>query len=43
MDEFLDGYSMGKKGRVRRGKYGTGMDQLDEIRQGLGKARISTG
>lgn len=42
MDEFLDGYSMGKKGRVRRGRFGTGMDQLDEIRRGLGEARIST-
>jgi protein LTV1 len=42
MDEFLDGYSMEKKGRVKRGKFATGMDQLDEIRRGLGKARIST-
>ncbi|KAG0637929.1 Low temperature viability protein [Tuber brumale] len=42
LDEFLDGYSVGKKGRVRRGKYGAGMEQLDEIRRGLGGARIAS-
>jgi protein LTV1 len=42
LDEFLDGYSVGKKGRVRRGKYGSGMEQLDEIRRGLGGARIAS-
>ncbi|PWW78133.1 Low temperature viability protein [Tuber magnatum] len=42
LDEFLEGYSVGKKGRVRRGKYGSGMEQLDEIRSGLGAARITS-
>ncbi|KAL7273774.1 Protein ltv1 [Rhizina undulata] len=40
MDEFLGNYSMVGKGRVRRGKYQTGLDQLDEIRRELGSARI---
>ncbi|RPB05679.1 Low temperature viability protein [Choiromyces venosus 120613-1] len=42
LDEFLEGYSVGKKGRVRRGKYGSGIEQLDEIRRGLGGARITS-
>ncbi|EPS42621.1 hypothetical protein H072_3398 [Dactylellina haptotyla CBS 200.50] len=42
LDEFLDSYSTtGKRHqRVRRGKQQTGMEQLDEIRQGLGKPRL---
>ncbi|EWC47837.1 hypothetical protein DRE_03037 [Drechslerella stenobrocha 248] len=42
LDEFLEGYSTtGKRHqRVRRGKQQTGMEQLDEIRQGLGRARL---
>ncbi|KAF8539247.1 Low temperature viability protein, partial [Trichophaea hybrida] len=45
MDEFLDGYTMtGQRPsthRIKRGKYQSGLDQLDEIRRTLGKARIS--
>ncbi|KAI5849396.1 Low temperature viability protein [Morchella snyderi] len=43
MDEFLEGYNVvGRNNpRVRKGKALTGLEQLDEIRQGLGKARIS--
>ncbi|RPA78619.1 Low temperature viability protein [Ascobolus immersus RN42] len=43
LDEFLDNYhDKGKAGRkvVKKGKYQTGLEQLDEIRSGLGKARI---
>lgn len=40
MDEFLDGYSMSGKKRVKKGKYQTGIEQLDEIRNGLGPARV---
>jgi protein LTV1 len=42
MDEFLEGYNVvGRNNpRVRKGKTLTGLEQLDEIRQGLGKARI---
>lgn len=44
MDEFLDGYNVvGRTNRVRKGKTLTGLEQLDEIRQGLGKARINDG
>ncbi|KAK5165641.1 hypothetical protein LTR04_001151 [Oleoguttula sp. CCFEE 6159] len=41
LDEFLGGYSKqaGKGTRIRRGAPQTGMQQLDEIRQGLGPAR----
>ena len=44
MDEFLGGYSVttGKKKRVRKGNQ-TGMEQLDEVRQGLGPARFKSG
>lgn len=42
MDEFLDGYNVvGRTNRVRKGKTLTGLEQLDEIRRELGKARIS--
>lgn len=40
MDEFLGNYKMSGKKNVKKGKYQTGMEQLDEIRNGLGKARI---
>ncbi|MCJ1282983.1 hypothetical protein MMC26_002310 [Xylographa opegraphella] len=35
MDEFLGGYSMSGKRRVKKGAYKSGMEQLDEIRQEL--------
>lgn len=42
MDEFLEGYNVvGRSNRVRKGKALTGLEQLDEIRNGLGRARIS--
>lgn len=45
MDEFLGGYTMTgarpKTHRVRRGKYQSGLDQLDEIRRDLATARLS--
>ncbi|KAL8701443.1 MAG: hypothetical protein Q9201_004895 [Fulgogasparrea decipioides] len=40
MDEFLGGYSMNGKKRVKKGGFQSGMEQLDELRQGLGPARI---
>ena len=40
MDEFLGSYSMSGKKRVKRGGYQTGMEQLDELRKGLGPARL---
>ena len=40
MDEFLGGYSMSGKKRVKKGGYQSGMEQLDEVRKGLGPARI---
>ena len=44
MDDFLNNYSVGGKHgrRVKRGKQQTGMEQLEEIRRDLGKARISS-
>lgn len=41
MDEFLGGYSMSGKRRVKKGGYQNGMEQLDEIRRELGKPRIA--
>jgi protein LTV1 len=43
MDDFLGNHmTVGKAGRyVRKGKVATGMEQLDEVRNGLGKARMS--
>ena len=35
MDEFLGGYSMSGKRRVKKGGYKSGMEQLDEIRREL--------
>ena len=40
MDEFLEGYSMSGKKRVRKGEKQSGIEQLDEVRKGLGPARI---
>ena len=40
MDDFLGNYSMSGKRNVKKGKYQTGMEQLDEVRKGLGPARI---
>jgi len=41
MDEFLDNYNVRGKNRVKRGKNQSGLEQLDEIRRGLGPARVS--
>lgn len=38
MDDFLGNYSVTKTNFVKKGKYQTGMEQLDEVRKGLGKA-----
>ncbi|KAK4994963.1 Protein ltv1 [Elasticomyces elasticus] len=46
MDDFLGGHSTtGKVGRrrVKKGGYQTGLEQLDEVRQGLGPARLKAG
>ncbi|KAK3326301.1 Low temperature viability protein [Apodospora peruviana] len=40
LDEFLDGYSMSGKKRMKRMKYQNGLEQLDEIRKGLGPAKV---
>ena len=40
MDEFLDGYSMSGRKRIKKGKNQSGMEQLDEIRKGLGLAKL---
>jgi protein LTV1 len=42
MDDFLGNYSMSGKKHVKKGKYQSGMEQLDEVRKGLGPARIKT-
>lgn len=44
MDDFLGGYNKaGKMGkRVRRGAPMSGMEQLDEVRKGLGPARVKS-
>ena len=44
MDDFLGGYSKtGKLGkRVKRGGPQSGMEQLDEVRKGLGPARVKS-
>ena len=39
MDDFLDGYSTSGRRRVKKGRYQSGMEQLDEIRSGLGPAK----
>jgi protein LTV1 len=40
MDDFLGGHSMAGKRRVKKGAYQTGLEQLDEVRSGLGPARV---
>lgn len=40
MDEFLGGYSMSGRKRIKKGAHQTGMEQLNEIRKGLGPARL---
>jgi protein LTV1 len=40
MDDFLGNYSMSGKRNVKKGKYQSGMEQLEEVRKGLGPARI---
>ena len=42
MDDFLGSYSMSGKKRLKKGGPQTGMDQLDEIRKGLGPARVKS-
>lgn len=42
MDDFLGSYSMSGKKRVKKGGYQSGMEQLDEVRKGLGPARVKT-
>lgn len=42
LDDFLGSYSMSGKKNVKKGKYQTGMEQLDEVRQGLGPALFRT-
>ena len=41
MDEFLNGYSMSGKKRVKKGRYQSGMEQLDEIRRDLGRPKVA--
>ena len=41
MDEFLGGYQIKGK-RVKKGGHQTGMEQLDEVRKGLGPARLKS-
>ena len=40
MDDFLGSYSRSGKKHVKKGKYQSGMEQLDEVRNGLGPARL---
>jgi len=40
LDEFLEGYSLHGKKRVKKGKWKNGIEQLEDIRKGLGPARI---
>jgi protein LTV1 len=42
MDDFLGNYSMSGKKHVKKGKYQSGLEQLDEVRRALGPARIRT-
>ena len=42
MDDFLGTHHVAGKRRVKKGKQMTGLEQLDEVRQGLGAARVST-
>lgn len=40
MDDFLNGYSTSGRKRIKKGKNQSGIEQLDEIRKGLGPAKI---
>ena len=42
MDEFLDNHYVVGKSRLRKGPRQTGLEQLDEIRKGLGPAVVRT-
>lgn len=42
MDDFLGSHSMSGRKNVKKGKYQSGMEQLDEVRKGLGPARLKT-
>ncbi|KAH7386898.1 low-temperature viability protein-like protein ltv1 [Phaeosphaeria sp. MPI-PUGE-AT-0046c] len=42
MDDFLGTHHVAGKRRVKKGKHMTGLEQLDEVRQGLGQARVSS-
>ena len=42
LDDFLGNYSMSGKKHVKKGKYQSGLEQLDEVRRALGPARIKT-
>lgn len=42
MDDFLENYSMSGKKHVKKGKYQSGLEQLDEVRRALGPARVKT-
>ncbi|KAL8878592.1 MAG: hypothetical protein Q9198_003627 [Flavoplaca austrocitrina] len=42
MDEFLGNYSMTGKKRVKKGRYQSGLDQLDEVRRELGPAKLKS-
>jgi protein LTV1 len=41
MDDFLEGHHVQGKRRVKKGKQQSGLEQLEEVRQGLGPARVS--
>jgi protein LTV1 len=41
MDDFLGTHHVAGKRRVKKGKHQTGLEQLEEVRQGLGPARVS--
>ncbi|MCJ1429313.1 hypothetical protein MMC29_007226 [Sticta canariensis] len=40
MDDFLNGYSTSGRKRIKKGNNQSGIEQLDEIRKGLGPAKI---
>lgn len=40
MDDFLGNYSMNGKKHVKKGKYQSGLEQLEEVRRELGPARL---
>lgn len=43
MDDFLDTHHVKGKMRVKKGRYQSGLEQLEEVRQGLGPARVAKG